>query len=119
MGGLSHEVIGNEADIRGARDRVKNRMKQTYSNYLIFITLSYLYYLLPMPNPTDRFQWLTQQWDALVERLHVAHDLEERRMLLRRMKVLITEIDMLIASTLKRDAQDITVSPPDRPRAES
>ena len=65
-----------------------------------------------MPIPSERFEWLTQELDALVESLHVSQSLEERRLLLRRMKVLIVEIDMLILSDLKRDGQDKSCSPP-------
>jgi hypothetical protein len=73
-----------------------------------------------MPESAERFEWLTQQLDALAERLHVASTLDERRLLLRRMKVLIVEIDMLILSALKRDSRDITDSrPPDQPTIES
>jgi hypothetical protein len=73
-----------------------------------------------MPESAERFEWLTQQLDALAERLHVASTLDERRLLLRRMKVLIVEIDMLILSALRRDSRDITDSPPpDQPTAES
>jgi hypothetical protein len=73
-----------------------------------------------MPNSTERFEWLTQQLDPLAQGLHIARTLDERRLLLRRMKVLIVEIDMLILSDLERDRQDITnLSPPDQPTAKS
>ena len=73
-----------------------------------------------MSSSPDRFQWLTQELDALAESLHISHSLDERRLLLRRMKVLIVEIDMLISSNLKRDTQDTTSSPPpEQPSAES
>ena len=46
--------------------------------------------------------------------------LEERKTFLRRMKVLIVEIDMLILSRLKQDSLNTTVStPPSQPTAES
>ena len=72
-----------------------------------------------MSNSSDRFQSLTRELDALAESLHNSNSLDERRLLLRRMKVLIVEIDMLISSNLKRDSHDISSSPPDQPTAES
>ena len=70
-----------------------------------------------MPGPSERFQWLAQQFDELVESLNVSPSLKERKQLLRRMKILIDEIDALILSALKRDN---TGSPPtDQPTAGS
>jgi hypothetical protein len=56
---------------------------------------------------------LRHQFDSLVERLNESPspNLEEQTKLLRKMKVLIVEIDMLILSALKRDSQDTTISP--------
>jgi len=51
----------------------------------------------------ERFKWLADQFDALVLNLEVSADAKQRRQLLRRMKVLIDEIDDLILSSLKRD----------------
>lgn len=67
-----------------------------------------------MPQPSHRFKLLTHQVDSLVEKLNESPTptLEERTKLLRRMKVLIVEIDMLIMSDLRRDGQDILASPP-------
>jgi hypothetical protein len=66
-----------------------------------------------MPTSSERFQVLGDQFDSLVKRLNdsPAPSLEERTKLLRRMKVLIIEIDMVILSTLKRDEQEATSSP--------
>jgi hypothetical protein len=73
-----------------------------------------------MPNPSERFQLLGHQFDSLVAKLNEfpSPTLEERTKLLRRMKVLIIEIDMLILSVLKRDSEGATSSPPpDQPAA--
>lgn len=56
--------------------------------------------------PLDRFLWLANQFEALVERLNVSPSVEERSKLLRRIKILIDEIDQLIFSTSKRIEQD-------------
>jgi hypothetical protein len=75
-----------------------------------------------MPNPSERFQSLGHQFDSLVERLNESPtpSSEERRKLLRQMKVLIVEIDMLILSALKRDNQDASSTPsPDHSAADA
>jgi hypothetical protein len=59
----------------------------------------------------ERFQWLAHEFDALVKKTNDCPNTEERRALLRRMKILIDEIDALIFSTIKRDDQDSTVTP--------
>jgi hypothetical protein len=61
-----------------------------------------------MPKSSERFQFLAHEFDSLVEKYNESPtpSLEERTKLLRRMKVLIVEIDMLILSSLKRDSQD-------------
>jgi hypothetical protein len=56
-----------------------------------------------MSNPPEQFHFLAQQFESLVNRLNACPTAEERRQLLKRMKVLIVEIDILIASSLKRD----------------
>jgi hypothetical protein len=61
--------------------------------------------------PKDRFQWLAHEFDGLAKKMPVCANRKERRSLLRRMKILIDEIDALIFSTLKRDDQDSTVTP--------
>jgi hypothetical protein len=59
------------------------------------------------PSQCDKeFQFFAHELESLVERLHESPSLGDRTRLLRRMKVLIVEIDMLILSTLKRDRQD-------------
>ena len=64
-------------------------------------------------SPCDaEFQLFAHEFDSLVEKLHESSSLEERRKLLRRMKVLIVEIDMLILSSLKRDGQGTPNPPP-------
>ena len=73
-----------------------------------------------MPNYSERFQLLSREFESLVQRLNDSPNLDERTKLLRRMKVLIVELEMLISSSLKRDTQDIPIlSPPDQPIAES
>jgi hypothetical protein len=66
-----------------------------------------------MTTPSERIEILGHQFDSLVQRLNSSPtlSLEERTQLLRRMKILIVEIDRLILSDLKRDKQDITSSP--------
>ena len=65
-----------------------------------------------MPEPSDRFQLLAQRFESLVERLNASTPprLEERTKVLRQMKVVIVEIDMLIKSDLHRCSED-TLSP--------
>ena len=73
-----------------------------------------------MPKHSDRFQWLSQQFEALAERLHDSPTVKERKQLLRRMKILIDEIDALILSTMKLDGKDTSSShSPDQPTAGS
>ena len=97
--------------------KFENRIEQRYSQYRIFIALSHLYYLHSMSILSERIEWLTQEFDALIESLHVSHNPEERKLLLRRMRFLIVEIDTLISSHLKRDSQ---ASPaPNQPKSES
>ena len=61
-----------------------------------------------MPESSERFQLLAQEFDSLVERYNEfpTPSFAERAKLLRRMKVLIVEIDMLILSSLKGEGQD-------------
>ena len=69
-----------------------------------------------MLKPSERFQWLAQQFDAIVERLNESTSLEERKQLLRRMKFLLDKIDGVVFSALERDKRDTPSSPtPDRP----
>jgi hypothetical protein len=69
-----------------------------------------------MPRPATRFQWLAQQFDMLVETINECEDPKKRKPLLRRMKVLIDEIDVVVSASLKRDTQDTASSlPPDQP----
>jgi hypothetical protein len=73
-----------------------------------------------MPKHSDRFQWLSQQFEALAESLHDSPSVKERKQLLRRMKILIDEIDALILSTLKQDREETSsCQAPDQPTAES
>jgi hypothetical protein len=64
-----------------------------------------------MPIPSERFEWLTEQLDTLLTVFNHTIDSQKRRQLLRRMNVLINEIDALIVFSSKRDKQDITYSP--------
>ena len=62
-----------------------------------------------MPESSDRIQVLGKQFESLMQKLAEAQSLEdERTKLLRQMKVLIVEIDMVILSSLRRDDQDAT-----------
>jgi hypothetical protein len=73
-----------------------------------------------MVNLSGRFRWLTHQFDALVEHPHESRSVEERKKVLKRMKILLDENDELIFSSLKRDKQDTASSPPlDQPTADS
>ena len=56
-----------------------------------------------MTNPSERFRWLAHQFDALVENLDECSSMEERKRVLKRMEILIDEVDEIILSTLKRD----------------
>ncbi len=60
---------------------------------------------------SERIEWLTQEFDGLIESLHVSHNPEERKLLLRRMRFLIIEIDILVSSHLKQDSSPL---PPDQ-----
>jgi hypothetical protein len=60
-----------------------------------------------MPRPSERFEWLAEQLDTLLTVFNHTTDSQERRQLLRRMKVLIDEIDALIVFSSKREKQDI------------
>jgi hypothetical protein len=64
-----------------------------------------------MNTSSERFQYLAFELVSQVERLSESSSSEDRTRLLRRMKVLIVEIDMLILSSLKRDNHEITGSP--------
>ncbi len=67
-----------------------------------------------MPKDPERFNWLTVQFKALLEGLKEVPNLKKRKQLLRRMKILIDEIDGLISSDLKQDEQN-TISSEPRP----
>ena len=58
-----------------------------------------------MPVPVQHFRWLTDQLDLLVISLNHSPTSEERAQLLRRMKALIDEIDVLNSSSLKLDSR--------------
>ena len=73
-----------------------------------------------MPNPSERFEWLAQLFDALVERLNQSASLEERTQLLDRMKILIDKLDGVVFSAEGLNEQDTSdPQPPDQPTAES
>ena len=72
-----------------------------------------------MPSSSERFQFLAQEFGSLVQGLDQSRSVGERTTILRRMKVLIVEVDMLISSSLRYDNRDTTGSkPPDQPAAE-
>ena len=64
------------------------------------------YYPRLMLKQSERFQFLAHQFNSLVERYNEAPTpgLEQRTKLLRGMKVVIVEIDMLVLSALRRDS---------------
>jgi hypothetical protein len=73
-----------------------------------------------MPQQSDRFQLLAHQFESLVERLNesTTPSLEERTKVLRQMKVVIVEIEMLIMSDLKLCSENAPSShPPAQPAA--
>jgi hypothetical protein len=86
--------------------------KSNYINNRIFISLWHLYHPTLMPTMSERLQWLAQQFDSLIEKLTASPIREDRTQILRRMRVLIVEIDSLILSDLKRDKQETSGSPP-------
>jgi hypothetical protein len=63
-----------------------------------------------MSNIVERFQWLAQQFDALVQKLGESPSQVERKQLLQRMKILIDEIDGQIFTALKRESQNTSKS---------
>jgi len=67
-----------------------------------------------MLKQSERFQFLAHQFNSLVERYNEAPTpgLEQRTKLLRGMKVVIVEIDMLVLSALRRDSQEVSTPPP-------
>ena len=67
-----------------------------------------------MPKDPESFHRLTVQFKTLLESLKGVPNLKKRKQLLRRMKILIDEIDGLISSDLKQDKQD-TINSGSRP----
>lgn len=65
-----------------------------------------------MPKDPGKFYTLTVQFQALLESLSKVPNLKRRKQLLRRMKMLIDEIDGLISSDSQRDDQDPTSNRP-------
>lgn len=65
-----------------------------------------------MPKDSESFNRLTVQFKTLAESLKEVPNLKKRKQLLRRMKILIDEIDGLISSDLMQDAQDSVSSGP-------
>ena len=57
-----------------------------------------------------RFQWLSQKFDGLVEKLNDTDDPEERKETLRRMRVLLDELDVVVSSSVKKDKNDTASS---------
>jgi hypothetical protein len=81
--------------------------KVQQSQYLQWIVVA-VTFIAPMSHPPDRIQLLGKQFESLTLKLAEAQSPEERTKLLRQMKVLIVEIDMVILSSLRRDDQDST-----------
>jgi hypothetical protein len=65
-----------------------------------------------MPGPSDNFQSLAHQFGLMMNMVNEFKDPKDRMHLLRHLKVLLTEIDALILSDLKRDSRDTTSSSP-------
>jgi hypothetical protein len=61
--------------------------------------------------PSERFQLLARQFVTLEQSLHESPSLEERAQLLRRMKIVIAQMDNLILPTLEEWMQNPTASP--------
>jgi hypothetical protein len=59
-----------------------------------------------MPKQSERFKWLAHEFDILAQSLENCPETEKRKQLLRRMKILIDEIDKQILFNLKRDTED-------------
>lgn len=59
-----------------------------------------------MCKSSDRFLFLSRQLGELAQNLNESPSLEERTRLLRRMKVVITETNMVISSSLKQNNQE-------------
>ena len=59
-----------------------------------------VYLEAPMPNADQRFESLAAEFETLAERMRVCRDPELRLVLLRRMKVLLDEIDALVFTSL-------------------
>lgn len=78
-------------------------MKATYNT--VFRFLFAVITLSRMSTPPERLLSLAHEFDALAQSLSESPGLEERKRLLRRMKVVTVEIDMLILSSLKQDTQ--------------
>jgi hypothetical protein len=60
-----------------------------------------------MLQSSDRIEFLGNEFESLLKRLKKSPSVEDRRQLLRQMKVLIVEIDMVILSSLKQDQDSL------------
>jgi hypothetical protein len=58
-----------------------------------------------------QFQSLTQQLDTLVKAIHECRDPKERKELLRRMRLMLDEVDSIAFSPLKLDKSGTARSP--------
>jgi hypothetical protein len=63
-----------------------------------------------MLQSSDRIEFLGNEFESLLKRLRESQSVEDRRQLLRQMKVLIVEIDMVILSSLKQENHDSSQS---------
>ena len=79
-------------------------------NPLIFRSRVLQYHFVGMITSSERFYWLTEQLETLVAILHNSADPKERSHLLRRMKVVLNEIDALNLFSLRREKLDLTRS---------
>jgi hypothetical protein len=85
------------------------QIQKSWYSHLAIRTVTYA---APMPESSDRIQLLGKPFESLTLKLAEAQSLEERTKVLRQMKVLIVEIDMVILSSLRRDDQDSTNAVP-------
>ncbi len=73
-----------------------------------------------MSSPSERFRRLAHQFEALLESLNESPSSKKRKQLLRRMKILIDEIDGLDLSTLELDKEGTASSrQPGQPTTEA
>jgi hypothetical protein len=63
-----------------------------------------------MLRPSGRFEWLSAQFDTMLSIFNNTEDSRERARLLRRMKILIDEIEAFTVISPEREKQETTGS---------